>query len=279
VLADIHGNIAALEAVVAAIDAWRPDIVAVAGDIVNRGPRPRECLNLILARARQDGWRVIRGNHERYVLQVAQDDAPQPGVGGDIRESVRWTLGQLGEIRSIAALPEQISLEGPGGDEIRIVHASMRHDRDNVLVGTPDAELREMVAPAPAVFCCGHTHRPLARRLDQTLVVNVGSAGAPFDGDTRACYAQITRGYGGWSAELARVEYDRERNLADLEASGMLAACGGTALIIRAELEDARAYMASWVSDYDALVAAGALSSAESALRHLAEARTRDHGR
>ena len=71
VLSDIHGNFAALQAVADHIDRWQPDAVVVAGDIVNRGPRSRDCLRFVLARAAEAGWQIIRGNHEEYVLRVA----------------------------------------------------------------------------------------------------------------------------------------------------------------------------------------------------------------
>src|SRR3954464_7315918 len=73
VLSDIHGNFAALQAVADHIDQWKPDAVVVAGDIVNRGPRSRDCLTFVLERAARAGWQIIRGNHEEYVLSIALD--------------------------------------------------------------------------------------------------------------------------------------------------------------------------------------------------------------
>ncbi|NTU66001.1 MAG: metallophosphoesterase, partial [Chloroflexi bacterium] len=64
VLADIHSNWRALQAVADHIEQWQPDRVVVAGDVINRGPRPVECADFILAR----GWAWVRGNHEEYVL-------------------------------------------------------------------------------------------------------------------------------------------------------------------------------------------------------------------
>lgn len=272
VIADIHAHFAALEAVSADIDTWGADAVVVAGDIINRGPRPRECLDFVLARERHDEWCLIRGNHERYVLHVAHDPSRREGLEGDVRESVRWTYNRLGSVAEIAGLAERARLTGPDDHWIRIVHASMRHDRDNLLVTTSDDELREMVDLQAAVFCCGHTHRPLIRKLDQTLVVNVGSVGLPFDRDPRACYARIEWQTGSWHAELTRVEYDRERALRDMVTSGLLDACPATGQIIMAELTDARPYMAKWVANYDELVRVGSMSAEASVHRFLEEA-------
>src|SRR5206468_3573549 len=153
--------------------------------------RSRDCLRFVLAHAAASGWRIIRGNHEEYVLRVALDPSARPGLDGTVRENVGWTARQLAdEIATIDCLPAQISLRAPDGGEVRVVHASMRHNRDNILPETPDEILREQIAPAPPLICVGHTHQPLIRTVDTTLVVNAGSAGLPFDGDTRASYAQ-----------------------------------------------------------------------------------------
>jgi predicted phosphodiesterase len=210
---------------------------------------------------------VIRGNHERYVLDLASDPTDRPGLDGDVRQSVRWTLAQIdtnGNVDAIAALPEQLVLEGPAGSMIRVVHATMRHDRDNLIASTSDAELREMVDLQAQLFCCGHTHRPLIRQIDQTLVVNAGSVGLPFDNDPRAGYAQIQWLEGGWRAEMIRLHYDRVRALRDMTTSGMLATCGATAQVIQAEIEDAHPYIARWVTTYDQAVIDGVMSAVES---------------
>ncbi|HEX7974983.1 MAG TPA: metallophosphoesterase, partial [Anaerolineales bacterium] len=68
VLADIHANYVALQAVAAHIQAWQPDAVIVAGDVINRGPRPAECLHFVLEKEKTEGWRLVRGNHEDYVI-------------------------------------------------------------------------------------------------------------------------------------------------------------------------------------------------------------------
>ena len=68
VLADIHGNINALETVAEHIEGWGADAVVVAGDVINRGPLPLACLTFVQQRQHSDGWLVVRGNHEDYVL-------------------------------------------------------------------------------------------------------------------------------------------------------------------------------------------------------------------
>jgi predicted phosphodiesterase len=270
VLADIHGNFAALQAVADHIDRWKPDAVVVAGDIVNRGPRSRECLCFVLARAADSGWQVIRGNHEEYVMRVARDPSPTPGLDGAVRENVGWTARQLGDqVSLLDGLPVQISLRAVDGGEARVVHASMRHNRDNILLDTPDEVVREQIAPAPPLICVGHTHRPLVRSIDATLVVNAGSVGLPFDGDARACYAQLTW-RNGWQATIARVAYDRDQAEHDYAATGFMRDSGAIAELIYDEFRTARPRLFRWMERYKDAVLAGTLTPAESVREYLA---------
>ena len=79
VLADIHGNFPALQAVTAHLEQWQPDRVVVAGDIVNRGPRSLDCLRFVQHKQDTQGWITVRGNHEDYVVSQAQPDTPRSG--------------------------------------------------------------------------------------------------------------------------------------------------------------------------------------------------------
>jgi len=270
VLSDIHGNFAALQAVADHIDRWKPDVVVVAGDIVNRGPRSRECLRFVLARAAASGWHIIRGNHEEYVLSVVREPGTRLGLEGAVRENVGWTAQQLGDdLAVLDSWPAQVSLRAPDGGEARVVHASMRYNRDNILPDTPNATLREQIAPAPPLICVGHTHRPLIRNIDATLVVNAGSAGLPFDGDTRASYAQLTWD-AGWQAEIVRVEYDRDQAARDYAESGFMRDNSPIAALIYDEFRTAHPRLSSWMARYKDAVLAGELTAAESVRDYLA---------
>jgi putative phosphoesterase len=271
VLADIHGNYAALQAVAAHIDQWRPDAVVVAGDIVNRGPRSPECLRFVRERAAAAGWRLIRGNHDEYVIRVAGGSTARPGLEGAVWENVRWTAEQLGDVATLEAMPVRVSLVAPDGGEVRVVHASMRHNRDNILPDTPDAVLREQIAPAPPLFCVGHTHRPLVRAIDTTLVINAGSVGLPFDGDVRASYAQLHWQHGGWHAAITRVPYDREQTARDYVETGFLRDSGVIAELIFDEFRTARSRLDRWMERYRAPVLAGEISAADTVHDYLAQ--------
>ncbi len=271
VLADIHANLPALQATLAHIDAWQPDAVVVAGDIVNRGPRPVECLRLVLERQRAAGWRLVLGNHEEYALNQARPDAARSGPHFDIFQSSYWTCQQLGSLMEVLeALPFQQTVLAPDGSEARIVHASTRGTRDGVFPDTPDQVLRLQVGrPHTPLFVVGHTHVPLVRRIDGTLVANVGAVGMPFDGDPRASYGQFTW-RNGWQAEIVRLAYDRRRAEQDYVDNGFLATGGALARLMLRELQEARSHLFHWARTYEAAVRAGELGIEESVERYLA---------
>lgn len=275
VLSDIHANLAALEAVAEHIEAWGPDHVIVAGDLINRGPRPLECWQFFRERQRSSGWRAILGNHESYVLTWLKPEAPCTGPEFEVNLASFWTFQRLaGSIHEIAALPQQIHLEGPGGCEIRFTHASMTGSRDGIYPETSDFELAHKVSPggekAPAVFAVGHTHQPLIRSLNGTLVVNAGSAGLPFDQDTRPSYAQICWQAGRWQARIVRVEYDLRRAERDFSETGFDPGAGPLVKLVRIELLQGNAQLFSWAEKYQALALAGEITMEQAVNRHMA---------
>jgi putative phosphoesterase len=263
VLADVHANWPALQAVAADIERWQADRVVVAGDLINRGPRPVECEDFVLSK----NWPWVRGNHEEYVLGHVNGRTPR-----SLQEDPSfWTYRRLnGQVAAVASLPMQVSWRMPDGTEARVVHASMRSTRDCIFAETPDNVLREQIAPAPKLLVVGHTHIPVVRAIDQTLVVNVGSAGLPFDGDHRVSYARLTWQHGAWTAEIVRLDYDRAQAERDFEDSGFIAQAGPLARMMRAELQQARSTLYEWSSLYAAAVAAGEMSLDESVARVLA---------
>ena len=270
VIADIHSNWPALEAVAEHVEQWQPDRVVVAGDTVNRGPRPLECLNFVLDKQKNEAWLQVLGNHEEYVMSHAQPDQQISGPLAEVHGVSYWTYLRLNrDVSALAVLPFQQSWQMPDGATARIVHASMRGTRDGIYTYTPDAVLRQQIVPGPALLVVGHTHKPLIREIDETLVVNAGSVGLPFDGDHRASYAQLTWN-AGWHAEIVRVEYDRAQADRDFDETGFIDQAGPIAKLVRDELRRARSNLFEWTRDYEARVLSGQLSVAESVERFLA---------
>ena len=261
VLTDIHANFRALETVYDDIDRWGPDQVFVAGDIVNRGPRSLECLKFIQAHQREQGWQVIRGNHEDYIINQSQPDIPKSGPTYELLRPIHWTVDQLsGHIQDLEALPEQISQHNPFSGELRMVHASMHGNRIGIYPETQDAELARLIAPAPALLLVGHTHRPLVRSIGKSLVVNAGSVGLPFDGDARASYARVYHQQDCWQAEIIRLPYDIDAASRDFSTVGFDQGGGPLVQLILLEMQTGLSQLYQWVMRYSQPVQNGEIS-------------------
>lgn len=272
VLSDIHANYVALQTVTDHISGWKPDGVIVAGDVVNRGPRPRDCLDFIMKMENSRGWLTIRGNHEDYVISQANGTGLHSGPVFDTHLASYWTYRQLGkDIIPLSRMPFQQSLYTNSGGEARFVHASMRGKRDGIYSQTSDQSLRMQIGHPPALFCVGHTHRPLIRMINGTLVVNAGSAGLPFDGDQRASYAQITLRRGKWRAQIVRVPYDLMAAERDFYSTGYLEDGGALTRLVLRELRQARSQLYQWSTQYQKHTLSGRISVKRSVREFLSQ--------
>jgi predicted phosphodiesterase len=279
VIADIHANLVALQTVLEDVEHWRPDQVVVAGDIVNRGPRPAECWKIVQEKVRKAGWLLVRGNHEDYVLSHDEPGAPRSGPWFEVNRASYWTYSQLnGEVTELRAMPSHQSLVDPDGNELLFYHGSFLGIRDGIYPETDDSALRKKIgldqrapkSPPLALFCVGHTHRALTRRLDDVLVVNAGSAGLPFDRDARCAYARLTWSRQHWNAEIVRLKYDRAQAERDFELGGYLEGGGPLARLVLHELQCACSHLYTWALHYQERALQGEISVAESVQRHLA---------
>ncbi|MGK2939032.1 MAG: metallophosphoesterase family protein [Solirubrobacteraceae bacterium] len=206
-LYDVHGNLPALEAVLADARARGVTSYLVGGDVALFGPEPVACVAALRALPNAT-W--IRGNGERWTAapEEAPDAPPVPGAIAACR-------GALGDdlVAELGALPESAPI--PHG---RAWHGSPVSDLRSFLpTPAPDeAELLEGVADARLVF--GHTHLPFRRisAFGGIELVNPGSVGMPFDGDARAAYATV-RPDGG--IDHHRVPYDHRDPAAALRAA------------------------------------------------------------
>jgi predicted phosphodiesterase len=188
VLFDVHGNLAALEAVLAEAEREGFDELAFGGDLVFLGPEPAACVDRL--RAFGPRLRAIKGNTDRSVIDRDGEAAhwAEP-LGAD---RLAW----------LDSLPQQAEL--PGHDAL-MVHATPRGDEEVLMPDTAEADVAEMLASAsqPTVLC-GHVHIQYRRDVAGHEVVNPGSVGLPWDGDQRAAWATITDG----AVELRRTSYD-----------------------------------------------------------------------
>lgn len=257
VLADVHANYCALEAVTADLEAWGPDQVVVAGDVVNRGPKSPESLAFIEEKVRHAGWLVLKGNHEDYVIEQSRPDAPRSGPLFEIYRHTQWTYEHLnGQSRLLEKWPDFISLYEETCP-VRVAHASSLGNTVGLFPMLNDDELTRRVGePAPALFCGGHTHYPFMTQIGKTLIANVGAAGLPFDGDRRGSYARFTW-RGAWKGEIVRVAYDWEQTLTDFRETGFLSEAGPMTWLVLVEFLHAKSQLYAWMRDYYAPVLDG----------------------
>lgn len=258
VLSDIHGNLPALQTTIEEVDGWDPHLTVVNGDVVNRGPSSRACWELVRRRQKTHGWRVLAGNHEVYVGHWVRGQLKRNGPRYVIDRSSFWTYQQLRDsVPALLELPEQLDYFGPDCSSMRVTHGTMRGVRDGIYAQTDDSELRDKIYPVPDVYCTAHTHKPLVRRLDGSLVVNCGSAGTSFDGDPRISYVRLTGSGAEWHAEIVRLPYDRQKAAQDFEASGYLQGGGPLVKIFFQEWLLAQPLINRWSAQYEDAVVAG----------------------
>lgn len=178
-LYDIHGNLPALEAVLADIRAAGVDDVVIGGDVVP-GPMPRECLALL--RALDMSTLFVRGNGDRSILEARTGD-PLAYVPPAFRGVVQWTAEQVSgsDARWMATWPAAVTVHMDPFGPVFLCHATPRNDTELFTRRTPDEKLHPVFAGigAPLVVC-GHTHMQFDRQVGDTRVVNAGSVGMPF---------------------------------------------------------------------------------------------------
>ncbi|MCZ8313863.1 metallophosphoesterase [Phreatobacter sp.] len=229
-ISDIHGNLEALQAVIAHVARQRVDLVAVLGDIVGYGADPVACTETVMTLAGQ-GAIVFKGNHDEAVERA------DPDMNAAALAAIVWTRGVLdGAHRAfLTALPLTARI-----DELLLVHASARHPGQWPYVMTPrDAEL-SLGATDARLVACGHTHVPALFSLqpNRTCVaftpvagtavplaahrrwqIVVGAVGQPRDGSAAAAYAVLDLGQG--ALEPHRVPYDHQAAAAKIRAAGL----------------------------------------------------------
>jgi putative phosphoesterase len=208
-LADVHGNATALEAVLAEVERETPDRIVFLGDLT-WGSLPAETLDLV--RPLRGRAVFIRGNAER-MLVTSYDDR-----GGDPSERVRWMVEQhTREGRDfLAGFPEAVSFAVEGLGAVRFCHGSPRSDEELVTEATPDDRMAELLAGVEEeVLVTAHTHVRHDRRVLGKRVVNPGSVGLPYEGKPGAYWGVL-----GPDVEFRRTAYDLEAHIARMRAEG-----------------------------------------------------------
>jgi putative phosphoesterase len=200
---DVHGNLPALEAVLH--DAGEVDRYVLGGDYALFGGWPLETIERL--RDLPAVW--IRGNGERWTGDPG--DVPENPILPSAIAAARDALGEQ-LVADLASLP----FSATDGDTL-ICHGSPRSDVRSFLPepAEDEPELLEGVSATRLIF--GHTHLPFRRVSRGIELINPGSVGLPFDGDTRAAYAVL---HDDGTIEHRRVAYDHAASAAKVRAVG-----------------------------------------------------------
>ncbi len=217
VLGDIHGNLSALEAVLADLRDQAPDEVIHLGDLAASGCHAAQAVDTV----RDRGWRGVMGNTDEMLWRPELKDAfiaRTPALESLWRfvfdESAPATAEALGPERLawLQTLPMTLTAHGIG-----LVHASPDDLWKSPLAGAADSEFRSVYGRlGTPVVVYGHIHAPFVRAMGDLTVANTGSVGLPYDGDPRASYLIVDDG----NCWVRRVEYDIEREIRALAQSG-----------------------------------------------------------
>ena len=207
-LADVHGNAAALEAVLVELDREQPDLIVSCGDLT-WGSLPRETVALL------EPWRdrilFVRGNSERELLEHKLLDS----------DVARWEHEQHddAELRAyVSSTRLQVALDVDGLGPTLFCHGSPRSDEECVTVATPAERVEEFTAGVQeACIVTAHTHMQYDRRVGETRLLNPGSVGLPYELEPGNAYWALL----GPEVELRRTPYDLDAAIERMRAAGV----------------------------------------------------------
>ena len=211
---DIHGNLPALDAVLAEIDQAAPDLILVGGDVAS-GPIPKVTLERLMSLGNRA--RFVMGNADREIISAFDGIPFAPNTPDDVQVITSWAAQQLERKHRdfLASFVPQVVLEVDGLGEVLFCHGSPRSDEEILTEATPAERLHPILAGvAQPVVVCGHTHMQFDRQFGTTRVVNAGSVGMPY-GEPGAYWLWL-----GPEVTLRRTTYDLEQAAQVIRASG-----------------------------------------------------------
>lgn len=228
VISDIHGNVLALEAVLADLRVEAPDVVVNLGDCVSGPLWPEETAAIL----RETDWPTVRGNHDRFLIEDPVEKLGQTDVFAIERlsaESFAW----LKTTQPVIRLSGEIFLcHGTPDDDDRYLTEKVEGPKGHL----PDEEslLEDLKGETSPIVCCGHTHIPRIIRLHQTgqVLINPGSVGLPSYADDHphrhkmetgcphARYTLMTSNRGAWNFLDKALTYDWDAASREAEKNG-----------------------------------------------------------
>jgi predicted phosphodiesterase len=264
VLADIHGNLTALEAVLADLAQFDADGIIVAGDHLTHGPNPAETIRLL----RSLNARMIRGNTDNRLLSYDAGDVPDAWYVSHQWAALRGVHQRLdrASLDWIASMPGQCVVALDGTSPIRVVHGSLQSPSEHLfpdaapvalhLFGKagllpPDGNLPRLAQTLDrieeTVLICGHSHIPWQQEEGDRLALDPGAVGAPL-GDVRAQYALLTWQGDRWCVTHRAVPYDVDRVRTAYRESGLLDIAGAATRAFLLGIETGEAVLGHFAS-------------------------------
>ena len=268
ILADIHGNLPALDAVARELERLQPDYVVVNGDLINGVPFSAE----VIDRIRSLDWVVVRGNHEFYLLDLGTARAAPGSDDAERWGQLHWLYERVTPAQAayLAMLPDDRTFYLPGVQPLRITHGLPGRNRVGLYRSQHDDKIAaELTDVREATFVTAHTHVQIDRHihwLPETNgelrthphgdmhqpagaarhwhIVNPGSVGLPLNQRATAQFAMLEAvddavERGGWRVQHQEVVYDRRPVLEAFATSGMLKAGGVISTLFYWELVSA----------------------------------------
>jgi putative phosphoesterase len=216
---DVHGNLPALDAILAELESINPDLIVVGGDVV-AGPMPTEVLERLAALG--ESVCFVRGNADREVV-AAYDDGRYAAATDAADPAERTAAFAASEIERehrdlLASFAEALVVEIDRVGQVLFCHGSPRSDEEIVTAATTEGRLREILDGVDQdIVVCGHTHAQFDRRVGGKRVVNAGSVGMPYQGKPVGAF-WLLLGVGGVS--LQRSDYELDRAVERIRATG-----------------------------------------------------------
>jgi predicted phosphodiesterase len=213
-LYDVHGNVPALDAVLADVERAAVDLIVWGGDVA-AGPMPAETL----ARMRERGGRCVMGNADRQMVEDLDAGRTPSDSDDEMMRTMLWAVAQIDRADRdfLAAFEPTVGVEVDGLGPVLFCHGSPRSDEERITRATPPERLAPMLAGVgEKVVVCGHTHQQFDLRCGDQRVLNAGSVGMPYEGTAAAFWLLL-----GPDAELRRTDYDVPAAVATMRATGM----------------------------------------------------------
>jgi predicted phosphodiesterase len=214
-LCDIHGNVPALDAVLADVDAAGVDLIVWGGDVA-AGPMPAETL----ARMRERGGRYVMGNADRQMVEDFDAGRRPEDADNDMRRALWLAVSRIDRADRdfLTSFEPTVTVEVDDLGPVLFCHGSPRSDEEMITRATPPERLAPMLeGVGERIVVCGHTHQQFDLRCGDQRVLNAGSVGMPYEGVAAAFWLLL-----GPGIDLRRTHYDAAAAVAQMDAHELL---------------------------------------------------------